>query len=437
MNTNFTKAIFARCKAVTAGISAVLLVGSFASSYGQSTGNYTLSMKEYRGNGKGAPAATYPVVSNAFGATSSPADGLASKTRMGANGLTFELWATKLHPWDGQDDYLIGRRFVSSYTPRGEVEVVTHDQMHVSKKRTREDIAYDMTVTVSGMESDDYDTARVKHSSLFLVRGFKEARPDPLTPGKLRTGAYTPAQDYGSQTTPTSLKRVLKNGVHAFRRTITPTSPVNPNTAPDPKTHGIYGILGRPDPAPFGYGTDEWRIETYATNGVNGVGTGLDAEIVANDTASLLPKSTADWSTTAVDSRGNAGENRPLNEVETFGIDDINRTFTVKVNDIYPYSRTYMHVYPGPPRAAGQPVVTGNILGTYEIFDTEGTFTYETSFTKRLGDIVPDAGTYTIEIVTDVSESFPGTPPEAITGGVITFNFDMGMKVRAGIDTEK
>lgn len=79
----------------------------------------------------------------------------------------------------------------------------------------------------------------------------------------------------------------------------------------------------------------------------------------------------------------------------------------------------------------------GTILGFFRVQDPTGTFTIGTSFTKRIGDIVPDNGSNTpLEVVTDLGSAF-GTPPEVVVRGNIIFNFDQNMRVRTGVDTAK
>lgn len=114
-----------------------------------------------------------------------------SKSRLTSDGLTFELWANNIHPWDDQSLYLLRTNTMGAYIPSGSLAVVTPDATNPVHKRTRADHAYQLTVKVAGMlNTAAYDTSSTKHDELQLVRSFRAASPDPLIPSKPATGTY-------------------------------------------------------------------------------------------------------------------------------------------------------------------------------------------------------------------------------------------------------
>jgi len=97
-------------------VAIVGLIASSATAHAQFS--FVQFIKEIR-SGDGAVLYNYNVPS---------AGAQLSRSKLTDQGLTFELWADNIHPWDPQPLYLISTRTVGTYTPQGLLNVVTPDR---------------------------------------------------------------------------------------------------------------------------------------------------------------------------------------------------------------------------------------------------------------------------------------------------------------------
>lgn len=277
-------------------------------------------------------------------------------------GARFELWTVRS---DGSSNHLLDNKYVGAYVPIATVQISTGDPYSVIP-RTRADQPIAVTITVQGLHGDPSapEAARKVH---FLRHVQSYGAGDGSNIDRDQATLFT--QSYLEQ-----------NG--AYNLTYSLTDIPGGNRA---KVRGEerFSIFSLPDyQAPSSQVASKFvQVWPVADGSISGIEDG---------------------------------------EMLRFDAPDI----TLDMNDLYPDSRTYAQIYPGPPvLGTDGTVLPGSGLIIYDVTPHDRTLVID-----DWSEAVEESGQYTIELLT-------ATPFGVDRLDYVTFHINRDIKINAGVTT--
>lgn len=279
-------------------------------------------------------------------------------------GARFELWTVKNSTLD---DYLLDEKYVGTYVPQASI-VITSEDPYVTNPRTRADRPFVVTVTLDGML---VDPAAPEASRMVKMQRFVQS----YGPGG---NELTIDRDYATKL---SEGIITGNGVTVFNYSLPSVPGSNLAKLRGEERFVVHSLPDYqvPDGAPLALKTLQvWPVADGSIDGlVDGVNLRFDAPAL-----------------------------------------------TLTLNDLYPESRTYAQIYPGPPVLGTQGLpVPGSAIVINDAVPHDRVLLLD-----DWDSVIDASGQYTMELLTQ-------TPFGVDRLDYVTFNINRDINVNATVST--
>ncbi len=253
-------------------------------------------------------------------------------------GARFELWAVRS---DLSSSYLLDAKYVSTYTPVADLEIVTEDPYDVIP-RTRADRPFDVLIQTHGMSDDpDAHQAARKVRLIRHVQSYGETNGEDID----RSQAQLLQSVY-----------LENNAIHHFSFPVTAIPGADRSKVKGEERYSVFTL---------DHHQGEYQV---------------DASQIASRFVQVWPVANA--TITGMDS----------GEVLRFSVPQL----TIELNDLYPDSRTYLQLYPGlPSLGTTGTVVSGSALVHYAAVPKDKTLVL-----KEWDKMIDQDGPWTMEVLT-------------------------------------